>query len=483
MMADAHRKDGSMGLVIDDSINMWPSFNKDTGEVLDNIFNAIKVKPEKMEQCHLTRRKPNEDFSSHRSFTRDTFYADHFLPVLLQKNEDNSIVVRVGFDLRNSAIMKTDTRAKSGKLLNNLVQMIPVCNEAEQLAVREYDDLNDLFATMEETEHFARQLRNNGYCYLAVNKLKLHEYWRKSYNTKNGKPFDGKAFAYEIMRYTTEKVVLQKPEDLHKTLNDDRKFTLNVQGQRITLPVKRQWESCLKAWRKADAKGESFESFLRNYFSSSAKHSHQKARKVFSLPVMTGQGKFMLQRKSWQGGHTFQIVNDSDSRGPDNKPNVPVRFEDGSMGIKLAKWARSENIVKFPSKEKCQDGETIDPADWYAVDKNRNSFPDGIDQIWYRIDDSTAPSIAVKLARDGKELKPEFMEEDICKHGFRKQNAKKATGSSEAVPEKSPEDVRDEFFEEKVAPAKLGYIVCYKAQTYNKAIREAFKTAKKHKLE
>ena len=71
------------------------------------------------------------------------------------------------------------------------------------------------------------------------------------------------------------------------------------------------------------------------------------------------------------------------------------------------------------------------------------------------------------------------MEEDICKHGFRKQNAKKATSNSEAIPEKSPKDVRNEFFEEKIAPAKLGDIICYKAQTYNKAIREAFKTAEK----
>ena len=482
MIADAHRNEGSLGLTVDDSMSTWP-FNKDTGEVLDNIFDSIKVKPEEMKQCNLARRKPDENFSSHRAFTRDTFYADRYLQVLLQKSEDGSIVIRVGFDLQNSAVMRTDTKAKSRRLLTNLVELLPFCKETQQLAGREYDDLNDLFTTMEKTEYFARQLRNNHYCYLTVNKLKLHEYWAKSCNTKNGKPFDDKAFAYQVLRYTTEKMTLEKPEDLSETSKNDKKFTWGIQGQSVTLPVKRQWESCLEAWRKSEANGESFEKFLRSHFSSSAKHSHQKARKVFSLPVLTGQGKFMLRRKSWQGDHTFQIVNDSDSRGPDNKPNVPVRLKDGSMGIKLAKWARSENIVKFPSREKYQDGETVNPTDWYAVDKDRNSFPDGIDQIWYRIDDSTAPSIAVKLARDGGDLKPEFMDEDICKHGFRKQKEKKATGNSEAVPAKTPEDVRNEFFEEKIAPAKLGDIVCYKAQTYNKAIREAFKTAKKSKLE
>ena len=478
MMADAHRNDGSLGLVIDDDISMWP-FNKDTGEVLDNIFDSIEVKLEKMKQCYPARRKPDENFSSHRAFTRDTFYADRYLPVLLQKSEYDSIVIRVGFDLQNSVVMGTDTKAKSRKLLTNLVELLSFCKETQQLVGREYDDLNDLFTTMERIEHFARQLRKNRYCYLTVNKLELHEYWAKSCNTENGKLFDDKAFAYQILRYTTEKRTLEKPEDLNETLENDKNFTWEIQGQSVTLPVKRQWEGCLEAWRRSETKGESFEKFLRNYFSLSSKHSHQKVRKVFSLPVLTGQGKFMFQRKSWQGGHTFQIVNDSDSRGPDNKPNIPIRLEDGSMGIKLAKWARSKNIIKFPSREKYQDGKTINSTDWYALDRDRNSFPDGVDKIWYRIDDSTAPSVAVKLARNGRELKPEFMEEDICKHGFRKQKAKKATSNSEAVPEKSPKDVRNEFFEEKIASAKLGDIICYKAQTYNKAIKEAFKTAEK----
>ena len=479
-MVDAHKNDGSMGLVIDDSTSIWPC-NEDTGEVLDNLFDAIKVEPEKMQQCRLARRKPGEDFSSHRSFTRDTFYADHYLPVLLRKDEDNSIIVSVGFDLENSVVMKTDTKAKSRDLLNNLVQLIPLCDEAEQLADREYDDWNDLFARMEKTEHFARQLRSNGYCYLPVNKHKLHKYWGKIHNTRNGKPFDDKAFTYEVLRYTTEKIMIEKPEDLDETSKNDKKFTLTIQEQSITLPMRRQWEDCLAAWKRQEAEGESFDRFLRSYFRSPVKHSHQRARKVFSLPVLTGQGKFMLRRKSWKGNHTFQIVNDSDSRGPDNKPNIPVRLKDGSMGIKLAKWARSENIVKFPSSEKYQDGEKINPTDWYAIDKNKNGFPDGIDQIWYRIDDSTAPSVAVRLAKDGRELMPEFMEEDICKHGFRKKKEKKATGRSEAVPEKSPEDVRNEFFEEKIAPAKRGDIVFYKARTYNEAIRKAFKTAKEDK--
>ena len=481
MIADAHRNDGGMGLTIDNSVSMWP-YDQVTGEVYDNIFDKIKVEPEKMRLYNLARKKPGENFSSHRAFTRDTFYANHYLPILLGR-ENNSIVVRVGFDWQNSAKIKTNTKTQERKLLQDITQLLPLCNKTHQLADREYADLNDLFLAMEKTEYFAKQLSVNHYCYLTVNKLRLHECWRKLYNTRTGDPFNSKTIDYETLRYTTERFSIKKEEDLEEILNDDRKFSLKIRGDKITLPAKQQWKNCLDAWLKEKAEAESFDSFLQDYFRSHVSHPHQKSRKVFSLPVLTKQGKIMLQRKSWQGNNIFQIVNDSDSRGSDNKPNVSIRLDDGSLGIKLAKWARSKNIVKFPSQDKYQEGETINPDDWYIVNKNKNSLPDGIDQIWYRIDDSTAPTIAVKLAKDGKELEQKFMEEEICKHGFRKQNERRATRNSEAVPEKSPREVCNEFFKKEIFPAKRGDIICYKARDYNSTIKKAFKSAQRHKLE
>jgi len=431
----------------------------------------------------LSRQKPNENFSSHRAFTRDTYYADHYLPVLL-KSESNVVTVRIGFDWQNSAQIKADSDRKNKKLLRDLVALLSVCEGTQMLTDGQYGNLDDLFDAMKGVKKFSEQLRKNGYCCLAVDKQKLHEFWMEKYNTKTGVDFNRDDFSYKNLQYRTERVTISKPEDLFARLKEAGKnFTKTIERQNITLPVKKDWERCLNTWQENEVRGVPFNQFLREYFKHQKKSPHQKVRKVFSLPVLTGQGKLMVRRKSWNGGYTYQVVNDSDSRGPDNKPNVSVRLNDGSLGIRLAKWAQSNNIVKFPSNEKYQDGEIINSADWYAVDKSHHTFPDGIEQIWYRIDDSTAPSIAVKLAKNGNQLQPECLEEPICQHGFRRVNTRKATKEAPEQPEKSPQDVRNEFFEKEIKPARQGEIICYKGKVYNAAIKEAFRTAIVSKLQ
>ncbi len=475
IVADAHRKEGGLKLQIDNKIRKEP-YDVETGEIYDGMLKYIQVPDDEFETHELSRKTPSEIFSAHRSFTRDTFYADHYVPVLL-KCEDNSVIVKVGFNWQDSVELKTDTRAKHSKVLENLIHILPLCNETQELVGKQYANLNDLFAGMQTIQYFVEQLQTNTYCYLTINKIKLHEYWKEHYNTKTGKQFQGNAFVYKTLGYKTEKVAITKPEDLSDVLNNPQKnFILTVDNQSITLPVQKQWQTCFDRWNEQENQGLSFSRFLRFYFKPHTSGAHQKTRKVFSLPVLTGQGKLMLRRKSWSGGYIYQIMNDSDSRKTDNKPNVPIRKEDGSLGIKLAQWAESSNFVKL-SHDEYELGETINPIVWYMVDKDKYTLPDEIEQLWYRIDDSTAPSIAIKLARDGYKIEnAEFMEEKICQHGFRKQEAKKATKTRPEQPEKSPQDIRDEFFQEKIRPKKQGAIVFYKGKQYNTEMKKAFRT-------
>ncbi|MDD9806897.1 MAG: type II-B CRISPR-associated RNA-guided endonuclease Cas9/Csx12 [Gammaproteobacteria bacterium] len=483
IIADAHQREGGLKLQIDDKVEKVPYYDKETGEIYDGMLKYVRVSANDFELKPLSRQKPNENFSSHRAFTRDTYYADHYLPVLL-KSESNVVTVRIGFDWQNSAQIKADSDRKNKKLLRDLVALLSVCEGTQMLTDGQYGNLDDLFDAMKGVKKFSEQLRKNGYCCLAVDKQKLHEFWMEKYNTKTGVDFNRDDFSYKNLQYRTERVTISKPEDLFARLKEAGKnFTKTIERQNITLPVKKDWERCLNTWQENEVRGVPFNQFLREYFKRQKKSPHQKVRKVFSLPVLTGQGKLMVRRKSWNGGYTYQVVNDSDSRGPDNKPNVSVRLNDGSLGIRLAKWAQSNNIVKFPSNEKYQDGEIINSADWYAVDKSHHTFPDGIEQIWYRIDDSTAPSIAVKLAKNGNQLQPECLEDPICQHGFRRVNTRKATKEAPEQPEKSPQDVRNEFFEKEIKPARQGEIICYKGKVYNAAIKEAFRTAIVSKLQ
>lgn len=472
--ADAHRKDGGLKLKLDDFVRKEP-YDKETGEI-NGLWECIQVHDDECNIRNLDRRKPNENFSSHRSFTRDTFYADHYLPVLM-KQKDDSICIKIGFSLENSAAVETGTKAKDRKLLKNIVNLLPLCNEDTTLLSNQYDSWNDLFSAMKKIECFAKQLQKSSYCYLTVNKLKLHEYWTKNYNTKTGKQFESDSFVYKILSYKTEKFAISKPDDLNKGLK--KNFTWKVYNKDIHLPVKEQWENCNEKWKEKEKLEWTFEEFLHWYFKSHTNGDHQKVRKVFSLPVLTNEGKLMMRRKSWSGDYIYQVMNDSDSRKPDNKPNVPIRKKDGSLGVKLATWAKSNNFVKLKSNEKYEVGEAIDPKKWYMVDKDKFTLPVQIDQLWYQIDNSTAPSIAIKLAKDGKEIKDaEFMEDPICQHGFRKKPAKKATKNTAEQSEKSPQKIRDEFFEDQIKQKKRGAIICYKGASYKKEMKKAFKTAK-----
>ena len=174
------------------------------------------------------------------------------------------------------------------------------------------------------------------------------------------------------------------------------------------------------------------------------------------MPVLTKQGKMLLKRQGWDGRSIYQVLNDSDSRIQGNKPYMPIRTEEGTLGKNLSTWARSKRIVML-DKEKCETGESIDTSSWWLVDSNEFSFPDGIKSIWYRIDDNTRPTISLLLDKDGKELEETLLECDLFKP--RDKTEKKAV-------------------EEKIKTLKEGNIVEYKGTQFNRNMKEAFKNSK-----
>ncbi len=453
MAADAHRDEGSLKLDLGDA-SLWPVVDKETGEIVDDstIFKAIRVEPDGMKEETLERRKPSERFSSHRSFTRDTFYADHYLPVLL-KEENNQVSVRIGFDWQNSV-----DKLREKDFLQNLNGLLKkkLCRGTEDVDIGDSSSFCDLYEKLTAQDQFQQQVKKSGYCYLSINKQKLHECLLRDHNTRNGQP-PGKLFkfCYSTLGYRTGKKKISKPKDLDDVINEDKNF--QIIKETIFLPAKKEWIDCREKWQAAEKTGQAFEDFLRIYFKSQQQHAHQKARKVFSMPVVVGEGKFLIGSKSWDGKRTAQILNDSDSRITNNKPAIPCRLEDGSLSKKLAVWAQSENVVKL-SEDEYQNGVIIDPSDWYCVDGEKIPLPEAIDGLWYRIDDSTRPSIKIRLAQDGEELTANPLEDNICKPRSK--------------------DICNEIFEEKIKPAKKGDVFVYKGTGWTAAMKKAFKTAR-----
>ncbi len=388
IVANNHKRDGGLKLDIADHLDP------------EDIYKKIRLTDSNIYCDKLKRKKPTETFCSHRAFTRDTLYADHYLPILLKKETD--IVCRAGFTWKNS--FKFESKDNQ-----NLQKLLPLC--AHLPSGIEIAALYDKLAILPK---FKEQLHRHGYYYLCVDKQKLHDFWlrgRDDTGAFSDKEFFG--FCWSTIGYRTENKPIARPKDLVDILQKDAKFKVG-KNECVELPVKKEWQRCLTAWQNSGKDDKEFLCFLQEYFKAAPnhKHAHQKTRNVYSLPVKTGEGKLLLRRRNWNGKHTDQIINDSDSRSVDNKPCLPVRTSEYKKAERLAWWAQTKNTVKL-STDTYHNGEHINSERWYPIECQ--DFPTGVKGIEYRVDDCTRPSIRLVLERSKAIVADGILKHPLCK--------------------------------------------------------------------
>ena len=149
-------------------------------------------------------------------------------------------------------------------------------------------------------------------------------------------------------------------------------------------------------WKKTDLEKDAF---LKRFFREpESKSLHEKVRKVFSLPIKTGEGKILLKRKSWNGKDIFQIVNDSDSRTVDTKVFIPVFVKkERCIGRLISESAKSKRLFLLSDKVYCDqlndDIAEINPREWHLIELNDELHKLGIGKFEYRIDNNTRPQV------------------------------------------------------------------------------------------
>jgi hypothetical protein len=181
---------------------------------------------------------------------------------------------------------------------------------------------------------------------------------------------------------------------------------------------------------------------------------------------------FMLRRKGWDGNHTYQIINDSDSRKGENKPISPILTPEGKIEESLASWAKSSNFVKL-KKHDFSDGVPADPDQWFLITDQTN-YPRGIEKVWLRIDNKTAPEVAIKLASDARKLNPqEILKGGLCGGNFEKKKEKKARGNTPGEPAKTADEVMLEFWKDEISHLRAGEIIRYKGSKTYGGVRKA----------
>lgn len=471
---DKHRDEGSFLMKIPADMNFLPDETNPAISHENNLFSSLWVSPDEMKPpVELGRRKPVDGFRQHRSFTRDTFYADRYLPILIKELE-GKVQVRVGFSEENSVVW--EMKKKNLLYFEKLVKM-RLLNQSRHIpaeipsGVPIHEAVYNSLKTKGSSSGIADK---NGWIKITINRRSFHDYLMKHHNTRNGEPLDDfSTFCLSKLGYRIEKRNLngEKPAENEKNLEDtalDAKgncFSVKFAGVTIELPYRKAWEDCWKAW-KEKASGD-FQQFLREYFvGKRVRRTHERARKVFSLPVKTSQGSFLIREKNWQGGYTYQIVNDADSRKVENKASLPVIMENGELGEMYAGWFHSENMVKL-TKDKLQSGKPINPNSWFRVDPEVTELPKGIANLWYKFEDVSRPFVAFKLGKDAEKLDSALLIHPLCRGRF---EADKKKGLS-------AEDVREIFWQEQVSSLKEGDLVFYKGANLSSEIKKAFLTA------
>ncbi len=382
--ADKHRKEGSLKLEIDDHIHLWP-LDKNTGEMFqETIFGEVHIAPEQLCEKHLERKRPDQKLFSHRSIHRDGIYAECYTPILVH---EEACEVRVGFNWDNSYELK-DNRNNREKLYFALQFNL----QGRRLELPKAPSFQELKSCLIRNGFRS----NSGYFCIPLNVQAIHDYYVKNYSTSKGyKKWDDNTKFLHSLSYRTEKRKITTLDKAKEVLNNAQNFQI-PKHKHTTLPAREEWKRLISAWEKTQLEDNVF---LKCFFKvPETKSPHEKVRKVFSLPVKSGQGKFLIKRNSWDGSSIFQVVNDSDSRKVDAKSFVPVFIKSKKhIGKLLSESARSERLFLLADNEEYQDQSSseiseIDPCRWFLVTVP-GELCELVKKIEYRIDNNTRPQI------------------------------------------------------------------------------------------
>ena len=444
-----------------------------TGEITSAGYYERIAAPENSDSYNkiLLERKPlKENYYAHRQFHRDDFYAQKFLPVLICGNKKYPI--RIGFDLENSESLSKK------EAIELLPAVLPFCNGNKgpvqsiinKVGINGSSILSeDLYQSfIEECQEEIGRTKKD-FLYLSINTRKAHEYMVEHLNTKNISS-DGtiwqKNKILNKLGYRTKKVsisekiddLLVKPAEDKKTLylpsqkTWDKLFVKNGEGsikkqsfvtKKIQLPSFYVWEKIAKdIFEKNLIEDEAsnitttnIDDFLREQLIGATQQEnrkHKKARCVFSLPLVTGEGKLLQKRSSWNGENIYQITNDSDHRKGGNNYLSPILTQNTQGEIKIDTQVNNSykslntNYLQMDKPANITHSKPIDTSKWFSIKSIPQELVDlGVKLLEYRVDDFSRPSVRFKVI---KPLSPELIEE-LSKNNYLKPRKKPKIGN------------------------------------------------------
>ena len=399
--AQAHQEEGGMRVTIDD-INVLSVFNE--------LFQKFQeLDSDSYAEENLERKKAPD--RTHRSYHRATFYAQNYLGILIKKDKDK-IACKTGFSWENS--IDIDLQKKINLFWGAL----------EFRKKRKNEDEEDHWRSVLETPNTPKDLgelyellpKKNGIIHILWDKQKIHRYMIDEYSIASGKDWD------DVLKWIIKELAYRTE---HKKIEEDKEKNIKIVEKdflikgKITLPARKNWEKLNKDWEREKIENAKtpFIDFLKRKHSPQSEHQHQKARKVFSLPIITGEGKYLLKRNSWQNQEILQIVNDSDSRKDNNKLSRYVIKQDKPLprlvkviNKSFARSKKTSSILGGTDKNHLlKNTESIKEIsnDWLDISeqlRKNNNLPKNISTVKYKIDNTARHKIRITINK-GENIK------------------------------------------------------------------------------
>lgn len=404
LAAEQHRGDGSMGIDLSGS------------DLSDGrTFTDTAVDPNSCVHQKLSRKKAEKGVRPHRPFTGATFYGLHYLPLLVGREKDGAFIIKAGFSWDNSAeIWRGDKPRKGGQLRKTLPKIMRFTKKPEP------DSGYDGLPLEKICETLLKNLPPGKIAARIVwDKEKIHQYLVDEFSNRSlaeGQKWDDNVRFFDRIHYRTERkridcdgkeITVKVKSDnkdiiLDDFLQNEGAWEVKLDGKAIILPAMKDWERLRDEWKKRNGKDAS--GFLREHFGIKKVHSHQRVRKQYSLPVITGQGKILHRGQSWNGKPVYQLLDDSDSRKDGNKPMRMVLSSGGELKNAMNSAFASGNQFKVTEdKNMVSRGAAFDEIDtgiWHDITEAGDcQWPDCISCVCVKVgDDRDKPKIKIRLS-------------------------------------------------------------------------------------
>ena len=376
----------------------------------DKLYPQIRVEEKDFESKLLKRRKSEKNFFTHKVLFDSEPGAFHFLKFI--EIEGNGIKdYLVGFlDLKTlkrclKHLKKEDWKGCVGISKNKKPKKSS--NESEEYKYQYANFLDD--KEIDELKKLYNQFgsKKNGWPKIVINKEKLgsHQWTVKLYQIDKQKVYE-----FLIENFNTKTNPKEWTEANCKIFEQLQKLWYFTKRKKVigdnaqldipkidkfkckgllNLHLKNAWNEFEKQIDKeTDILPQVKQYFLSQNRNKKHKLSHQKTRKVFSLPTLSeGQGYMLIKRRTWNGKFIYQIQ--SEKAGDQGVGRYKkYRNKNGKIIDILTPYFRSKNIVMLKEiddlKTNLKSPDSLTPIEknkWYSL-----SVPEKLQSIVEKIE-------------------------------------------------------------------------------------------------